>query len=72
MGKFKSIVIDNLNAAQDSYHDDVRAMSDEELWDHCFADDDIMETDFCAQELKRRFLMINEFEFVTPSNSGTI
>jgi len=40
----------------ESYHRDVKRMTDEELWEHCFDDSPIEEEDFCIQELKRRFL----------------
>lgn len=49
-------LLDNTNKGFDAYHDDVEAMSDKELWEHCFADGDIKEDDFCVQELKKRFL----------------
>lgn len=52
-------LIDNINKGMDAYHDDVEAMSDKDLWDHCFADGDIKEDDFCVQELKKRFLYGN-------------
>lgn len=38
------------------YENDIMAMTNSELWEHCFADGDIKEGDFCTQELKRRLL----------------
>lgn len=45
-----------LNVGLESYHDDVDAMSDKELWDHVFDGEELKEDDYCVQQLKWRFL----------------
>jgi hypothetical protein len=60
-------LLDKLNKGMEAYHNDVEAMTDKELWDHCFSDDDIKESDFCVQELKKRFLYGN-FEDTEKAN----
>ena len=49
-------IYNRINAGIAQYNSDVIKMTDLELWEHCFADGDILETDCCTQELKKRFL----------------
>ncbi len=49
-----SKILDRINAGIEAYHNEVLAMSDRELYLHCYEGGDYMETDFCSQELKRR------------------
>lgn len=61
-----------------AYHDDVRAMSNEELVDHAFCDEPVRD-DFAFQEVKKRLInsvskdelrkWINEHDFVSFSTS---
>lgn len=60
-------LFDRLNRGLDEYHADVEAMTDAELWDHCFSDGGIHVEDFCIQELKKRFLYGN-FEDAEKAN----
>ena len=49
-----SKILDRINAGIEAYHKEVLAMSDRELYMHCYEGGDYLETDFCSQELKRR------------------
>jgi len=53
-------ILDNIQKGLASYEEDVKRMTDPELWEHCFDDDGAYEHDFCIQELKRRFLDCSE------------
>jgi glucan phosphorylase len=46
----------NIENGVSEYENDILSMSNTELWDHCFADGDIKEDDFCTQVLKKRLL----------------
>ena len=49
-----SKILKLIDAGIEAYHEEVLAMSDRELYLHCYRDGDFVETDFCVQELKRR------------------
>jgi hypothetical protein len=63
----KQTIIDRINKGVSEYEKDLLKMSDSDLWELCFSDGDILESDSKTEELKMRFLNKNEF-----SKSGVL
>lgn len=49
-----SKILNLIDAGVKAYQNEVLAMTDRELYMHCYYGGDFMETDFCSQELNRR------------------
>lgn len=58
-------IFDKIQAGVDEYEKAVRAMSNAELWQHCF-DDESLPEDFCRQEWDRR-----EIDCICPAEITT-
>lgn len=71
--KAKDRIINNINLGLFEYHQDVKEMTDKELWEHCFCEPDVREEDYCIQELKSRFFKVTlAFVYKHLDNNGKV
>lgn len=63
----QKILLARIESGVNEYHKAVEAMTDQELYEHCFLDE-TEETDFCMIEWRKREL--NKNDFLTTNESS--